>query len=81
MENTGIVATMIAPIVGELTAFNPKVSPMKYMKGSQNTSIRNHGISFLSIFCNCLRKMETVDRIIAARLNLMKIIVKTGIWF
>jgi len=28
-----------------------------------------------------LRKMETVDRIIAARLNLMKIIVKTGIWF
>lgn len=81
MEKKGIVATMIAPIVGEFTAFNPNVSPMKYMNGSQNTSIKNHGISFLSILCNCLRKMETVDRIIAARVNLIKIIVKTGIWF
>ena len=48
-ENIGIVAIIIALMVGEPVSFSPYVSQMKYMNGSQNESRRNFGRSALCI--------------------------------
>ncbi len=56
--NNGMVDTITAPMVEE-TIFRPKLSPMKYRKGSKKASNKNHFRSalFKAISFLVLRKM------------------------
>lgn len=74
----GIVEIITELTVGELSVFNPIVSPMKYRNGSRNTRSKNQPQSFLSMRVTFPREKETMESTMAAKVILKNIREKTG---